>query len=286
MSETVSPTVTRPCFLGNSHLAALKLAADRDPALIPGGGAADWFAGSATSIGALKLDKGRWLAPRGERLKAQMLAISGGVGRVDLTAHDLFVIVGVALDFRPIFALFRSHCLASDVAKGRQADRAPVSDGFFRAFLADVNRQRPGARIAADIRAVNPAARVMILPAPYPVETILDHPKESGALAGLKGSDCFAEMAEIHLAAARAAAAAVGATLVPQDPETIAAPGFTRAAYNRQAVGLQAPSAAEADNWHGEKTAYDPWHMNAEFGRRRLLDLARALEAVPLAAAS
>jgi hypothetical protein len=56
------------------------------------------------------------------------------------------------------------------------------------------------------------------------------------------------------------------------------------ARYNAQAVGLQSPHKAHAENWHGEKSAYDPWHMNAELGRMRLLDLVRALDARPLAA--
>jgi hypothetical protein len=277
--------MTRICFLGNSHLACLRLAADRDPRLIPGGPAA-WFAGSASSMNGLHLEKGRCLAPRGQRLKAQMAAISGGISRVDLTAHDLFVIVGIGLDYRDVFRLFRTHCLASDVAKGRQAGRAPVSASFFRAFLADMHATRPGERIARQIRAVNPAARVTILPAPYPSETILDHEEASGALAGFKGSDCFADMARIHLASATRAAEAAGAELVPQDPATLAAPGFTMARYNVQAVGLQSPHKAHAENWHGEKSAYDPWHMNADLGRARLLDLARALGAAPLAASA
>lgn len=277
--------MTRICFLGNSHLASLKLAADRDPRLIPGGQAA-WFAGSASSMNGLKLEKGQNLVPRGDRLKAQMAAVSGGIDRIDLTAYDLFVIVGINLEYRIVFGLFGTHCLASDVARGRQAGRAPVSASLFRAYLADIYATRPGKRIARQIRAVNPAARVMILPAPYPSETILDHEASSKALAGLKGSDCFAEMAETHLAAATGAAAALEAELVPQDPATLAAPGFTMARYNARAIGLQAPHRAHAENWHGKKTAYDPWHMNADMGRARLLDLDRALRAVPLAASA
>jgi hypothetical protein len=277
--------MTRICFLGNSHLACLKLAAARDPHLVPGERAA-WFAGSASSMNGLKLENGQHLVPRGDRLKAQMAAISGGIDRVDLTAYDLFVIVGINLDYRILFGLFGTHCLASDVAQGRQAGRAPVSASLFRAYLADIYATRPGKRIAHQIRAVNPAARVMILPAPYPSETILDHEAASRALSGFKGSDCFAEMAEIHLAAATRAAAAAGAELVPQDPATLASPGFTMARYNTRAIGLQSPHRAHAENWHGEKSAYDPWHMNADLGRARLLDLARALGAAPLAASA
>jgi hypothetical protein len=277
--------MTRICFLGNSNLACLKLAADRDPRLIPGGQAA-WFAGSSSLMNGLKLEKGQYLVPRGERLKAQMTAVSGGIARVDLTAHDLFVIVGIGLNYNSVFRFFGAHCLASDVAQGRQAGRALVSASFFRRLLAEIHATRPGEKIAREIRAVNPAARVMVLPAPYPSETILDHEKASGALAGLKGSDCFAEMAEIHLAVATRAAAAAGGEIVPQDPATLASPGFTMARYNVQAIGLQPASKAHAQNWYSEKSAYDPWHMNADLGRARLLDLDRALRAVPLAASA
>ncbi len=267
------------CFLGNSHLACLKLAADREPALIPGG-QADWFAGSAASLYGLQLKQGRFLIPRTQRLKAQMAAVSGGVTQVDLADYGLFVIVGVGFDYRDVFRLFRTHCLASDVALNRQAGRAPVSASFFRAYLADTDAQRPGSWIARQIRAVNPAARVVFLPAPFPSETILDHPRESGALSRLKGSACFADMAEIHLTAARAAAEAVGASLAPQGSETQAAPGFTQARYNVRAVGLQSPHHGESENWHGEKSTYDPWHMNADLGRARLRDLASVLRMI------
>jgi hypothetical protein len=51
---------------------------------------------------------------------------------------------------------------------------------------------RPGERIGRQIRAVNPAARVAILPSPYPAETLLDHPSHSKALADL--SYCEGEL--------------------------------------------------------------------------------------------
>lgn len=278
VSQSVSQSAVRLCLLGNSHLACLKLAAVQDPALLPGKGDVNWFAGSSDTLNSLRLEKGRYFAPRGERLRAQMKAISGGEKQIDIKAYDLFVIMGVALEFRTIFTFFRSHCLPQDVEKGHQAGRSPVSASFFRAFLADVYAQRPATRLTRQIQMINPDARVVIMPAPYPSETILDHRKASGVLADFKGSDTFSGMTEIYLAAARRAAEAAGALLVPQGPETLAAPGFTKAGFNLQAIGLQSPSQADAGNWYGEKTVYDPWHMNAEFGRQRLLDLAGAIQ--------
>lgn len=267
--------VTRPCFLGNSHLACLKLAADRDPSLVPDGTA--WFAGSSTSLAGMRL-RGSRLVPRGQRLKAQMTAVSGGTEQIDLEAHDLFVIIGVGFEYRSVFSLLRTYCLFSDMVRGRQADRLLISDGFFRGLLGEIHAKYPGERIARQIRSVNPDARVLILPAPYPSETILDRPDLIGGLAQIRNSDCFAEMVAFHLEGARRAAEAAGAQIVPQDPATIAATGFTQARYNERAVGLQGARLANAKNWHDEKRRYDPWHMNVDFGQRQLLALAAALQ--------
>ncbi len=272
---TAGFSTPRICFLGNSHLAALRLAAGEEPGLLPGRGrGADWFASSAYTLDGLRLRKGRYLVPYGKRLKAQFVAIAEGKQQIDIPAYDLFVIAGVGLEYRDIFALSKSHCLAADAEAGNQAGRALVSESFFRSYLAGIEAQRPARRLAQEIRSVHPAAQVLFLTAPCPSETILRHPNRSKALSRLAADSAhFAALSALHLAVAGRVAAAAGATLVPQDAATLAAPGFTRETYNSQAVGLQDTRSAKVGDWYAQKTSYDPWHMNTAFGRQRLLDL-------------
>lgn len=176
----------RICFLGNSHLAALRLAASEEPGLLPGRGrGTDWFASSAYTLGGLRLRKGRYFVPYGKRLKAQFVAIAEGKQQIDIRAYDVFVISGVGLEYRDIFALSKSHCLASEAEAGNQAGRALVSEGFFRSYLAGVEAQRPARRLAQEIRSVHSAAQVLLLTAPCPSETILRHANRCKALSRL-----------------------------------------------------------------------------------------------------
>ena len=62
-----------------------------------------------------------------------------------------------------------------------------------------------------------------------------------------------------------------------------AAPGFTDRRFNTRAVGLAQPKPSAAD-WFVEKSASDPWHMNAAFGHLRLADIAAALAPAPAVA--
>ena len=275
---TAGFSTPRICFLGNSHLAALRLAAGEEPDLLPGQGrGTDWFASSAYTLGGLRLRKGRYLVPYGKRLKAQFVAIAEGKQQIDIRAYDVFVIAGVGLEYRDIFALSKGHCLAAEAEAGNQAGRALVSEGFFRSYLAGVEAQRPARRLAQEIRSVQSGAQVLFLTAPCPSETILRHQSRSKALSRLPlDSAHFAALSTLHLAVAGRVAAAAGATLLPQDAATLAAPGFTREIYNSQAVGLQDTRSARVGDWYAEKTTYDPWHMNPAFGRQRLLDLGRA----------
>lgn len=115
----------------------------------------------------------------------------------------------------------------------------------------------------------------MFLSSPYPAEAIISE-TVSRHLLKLRRTSYYQELVDFYVQAADTAAAAVGATFIPQSAETQAAPGFTRAALNARAVGLAPPKARQPTNWH--KSTADPWHMNAEFGRARLGDIAAAIE--------
>ncbi len=270
---SLSPPVNRLCFIGNSHLACVKLAIDADPKALPAR-SADYFAGSGYLIDKFHVVDGHFLTTDDDYLMTQMTSTSAGRDRIDMRAYDAFVIVGLGIEYRDLFQLFRMHCLAAD--RKRSAGREVISDAFFTDFLARAYGNRAGYGLARSIRAAS-SAPVIFLSSPYPSETIIDN-KVNAHLRKLRATAYFGDLVDFFLQCADAAAAAAGATFIPQSDDTLATPGFTKATLNRGAVGLAPPKITEAHNWHREKTTADPWHMNAEFGASRLRDIAAALD--------
>jgi hypothetical protein len=266
-------SISRLCMIGNSHLACLKLAADREPGLLPAA-AVDYFAGSAFSMESIRLADGHFLTTDDRRLKRQMNAVSAGKDRIDLRAYDAFVLVGLNFEYRDFFQLFRRHCLYSDLKwRGR---RELVSDAYVTDYLAEMHRARPGVRLARQIRALG-SAPVILAPSPFPAESIMGE-KAERPRRGLRETGYFTALTDFYLRCADAAAEAAGATLAPQGSATIVSPGFTAERFNTRAVGLQSPGRSRVENWFAEKTRYDPWHMNVDFGRARLGDIAEGFE--------
>lgn len=265
----------RICMLGNSHLACIKLAADEagaDGGLPP----VDWFAASANAIGALRCDEGRALVAEDPATRDQFAAVSGGRTRIELADYDAFALVGTCFQPRDFLRFFRRHCLWRH--RDWAAGRALVADDAFRAFLADLHRWRPAYRLAREIAAARPDAPLLLVSAPWPSPQLLE---EQGLrhLRPLRGTPYFAELDRLRRAAAEAAAEAVGARAVFQDPATFDKAGFTARQFSDGPIGLRAAHKLAAGTWLGKKKAEDPWHMNPAFGRTRLEDIAAALAA-------
>jgi len=267
--------ITRLCIIGNSHVACLKLAQAREDAdaILP---PTDYFAASANRTAAIRVTGAGHLAVGRGRAGRQMAATSGGRERIDVHDYDAFAFVGIGFEFRDFLRTFQSHCLYRH--RDWQAGRALLSDGAFAALLRSFYVRRPTYRLAREIAALRPGARLAILPGPFPVRAALGEPQYA-ALRPLGDTPYFAEIARLHAECATAAARSVGARLVEQADDTLAAPGFTAERFNTGSVGLQTPRSADAANWYAAKGAGDPWHMNPDFGRRRLEDLRAALAA-------
>jgi len=132
---------------------------------------------------------------------------------------------------------------------------------------------------------------VIFLSSPYPAEAIISDTVNRHLLK-LRQTSYYQDLVDFYVQCADSAAATVGASFIPQSAETQVAPGFTRAELNAGAVGLAPPKVSDAKNWHREKSTADPdaknwhrekstadpWHMNADFGRARLRDIAAAIE--------
>lgn len=266
-------TANRLCFIGNSHLACVKLAIDAERDALPTR-SVDYFAGSGYLIDKFHVVDGHFLSTRDEYLLTQMTSISVGQDRIDMRAYDAFVLVGLGLEYRDLFQIFRMHRLHSDAK--RAAGRAPVSDAYVTDFLAEAYATRAGYWLARKIRRVT-SAPVIFLSSPYPAEAIISDTVNRHLLK-LRQTSYYQDLVDFYVQCADSAAATVGASFIPQSAETQVAPGFTRAELNAGAVGLAPPKVSDAKNWHREKSTADPWHMNADFGRARLRDIAAAIE--------
>jgi len=268
-------SAARLCVIGSSHVACLKLAETGGaPTGLP---ATEYFAASGNLIAELHLTDGRYLAAAaGGAVAPQLAAVSAGKTRIDLADYDAFALVGVCFQFRDILRLFRSHCLWRH--RDWRGARALIGDAGFAEFLRGVYRFRPAYRFARDIAAVRPDAPVLLLPSPFPTAAVLE---EQGMrdLRDLRDTSYFAEIVRLHRDAATAAARSVGARVLFQRDEAVAAPGFTAPRFNEAAVGLRAADKTSPGQWHEEKRAADPWHMNRAFGRMRLEDIRAALAA-------
>jgi hypothetical protein len=267
--------IRRLCVIGNSHVACLKLAQTRGGAgeMLP---PTDYFAASANRTSKIRVTGAGHLAVGRGRARQQMAAISGGRERINVHDYDAFAFVGIGFEFRDFLRVFRTHCLHRH--QRWQAGRGLLSDGAFTAFLRSFYAWRPAYRLAGEIAALRPEARLAIVAAPFPVRAALEEAAYA-ALRPLGDTGYFAELARLHADCAAAAARSVGALFVPQAAETLAAPGFTAERFNTGSVGLQTPGVAGVGNWYAEKRASDVWHMNPDFGRGRLADLHAALAA-------
>lgn len=264
----------RVCIIGNSHTACIKLAADRT-----GSRDADFFAVSANRMNRLRL-KGGVLRFAGGRALQQFRAVAGGQNTIDVKAYDTFAFVGIGFEYRDFLRAFRLHCLYRH--REWRAGRDLVSDAGFREFQKVLYRFRPAYRLTREIRAVRPDATVAMVASPYPTTGFLEN-KYFQHLRSLADTPYFGALAELYETAAAAAARSVGAELILQGPETIAAPGFTRPQFNRRPIGLvpTALAGTEEAQWFREvpSAAGDPYHMNVDFGALRLADIVRHVRA-------
>jgi len=114
------------CIIGNSHVAALKLAwenhfdkrckKDND---------ITFFASRGKSLRSLKLENNK-LIPDSEHLKKNLRATSGGKSFIDLASYDVFLLYGLATQPYYKHGLFYSKALMEDWLAEYRAASLPI----------------------------------------------------------------------------------------------------------------------------------------------------------------
>ncbi len=220
----------RLCVIGNSHAAALKLAADGFCAAHPEA-RLTFFAAPSRGTEQLQVIEGRYVASTPE-LAAQLRLTSGGLDAIDPDAHDAYLIYG-----------FGGRGDSGDNPRG-------LSAAFCRAVVLERVRKSLLPRHMEALRSLTDAPVFAAL-TPLPSADAADQPRR-----------LLRHKAEIALVQ-RAICAPFDVVLCPQPAASLVKGRATRAEFAAGSVPLEnalKPQAAE----HG---TLERRHMNAEYGR-------------------
>lgn len=245
--------MSRICFIGDSHLAALKLgwsAVEKDfPEMSP-----VFFAAPGKSLDGLVVADGA-LGAGSDTLAGSLKVTSGGQAKI---ADDY--------DHYVVYALELGVALAMDLSRQYRAERhakdwrTPLSDECFLQSLTGVARETLAYRTMAKLRQVT--SRPLLL-CPLPIAEVRNRKLRQT----LKDNGDTADLAALFARACTRIAHEMGARFLPQPAATLEADGLaTKASY----------SSAPA-RFYGVQAREDRSHMNAEFGAAMLQDLLRAV---------
>jgi hypothetical protein len=151
------------CIIGDSHIAAIRLAAQERGDLTIGhsltffGAPFPFFAGLEAS--------GRVLNPTTAELRDRFVSTSGGKPVIDVESYDCFIIVSLGFGIGPL--VFLNNSFHSDCFLGSVGDKYRISDECFLASSQDILSRYDAFRVVGMIRAIKKAP-IVIVPTPNP----------------------------------------------------------------------------------------------------------------------
>jgi hypothetical protein len=234
--------MSRICMIGDSHLAALKLAWSTLSAEFPDL-TLDFFAAPGKTMDGLSVADGQ-LVPGSHPLAGSLKLTSGGKTSID-GLYDRYVIHGLELGIA--FALeisrkYRAERHATDW-------RTPISDDCFAEAVCGAARATVAGRTLAKLREITKAP-ILVLPAPMAdaknqkVRQTLVEAGEARDVVRLFGAGC------------ERLAASAGARFLPQPESTLDADG----------IGTKASFSSSPARFHAELARADNSHMNTAYG--------------------
>ncbi|MBC7139500.1 MAG: hypothetical protein H5U17_12350 [Defluviimonas sp.] len=278
------PGPRRALVLGNSHIAAVKGAHEREAALWPGrwsGLAPEFAGGHGDALAMLEVREGRLLA-RTEAARQNLQRLNRHAEWA-LAEYDAFIVVGCQLGIYRALMPYRSARFLGlpSMAEGgaaergaprRGAPRVPVSRAMFDLAVREGVRQTLGGalalRLVAGLRAAGLGAQVIVAEQPRPS---FDCRRERRRFAGLLQAHRLGDGAVLtEVFEAAAAAALPGITFLAQPVQTRHGGMFTRPRFSAGSVRLTASRRIT----HPED---DFIHANADYGALVLDQVAAAL---------
>jgi hypothetical protein len=266
--------VTRVCFIGDSHLAAVKGGWDA-VAHEYSGIEANFFAAPSRDFANTAVENGR-LVPTSERAKSYFRRTSGGQEIVTLADYDAIVLVGLGFSLGTILDIYAAY--RNDDQHNPDGDFQFVSNAYFiEVAKSRFSRGTACAYRSHMLRELQPAkAEIWIYPKPFPCPSALDYESpprndlEGRRLHGLKQAVKWQddESLDVAFSAARAALEREGLVIFQQPPDTRTSNIFTRQEFSNHSPSLTGLNVPEND--------YS--HMNAGYGAvvvRQILDRLR-----------
>ncbi len=233
------------CFIGNSHLAAIRKGWDAISADYPDV-RLNMFASPGASLTRTYLSDGHLCAADSD--VRESLLRTGGRERIPLTGYDFFVVVGCNIRIDQLWELFSTHNFVE--ANGQLVSRELLSAALSARF-----RKSCAAQLVRKIRAAT-AVPILVVAHPYPDFRFLERPRGKG-FADVKQAGALGELKAIFERACESALEG-RAEMVFQSPSTVVEEVFTREAF-----GARAPRLVPGNVEHAQQELL---HMNADYG--------------------
>lgn len=250
--------------LGNSHLAALRLAYAQTENR-PEGIDLDFLASGQAGLADIALDRGDLVATS-PTTAADFLRF-GARARIPLADYDFFVVVGLGFNVYGLEPLYREHrCIGLKGWQRADPKRSLVSEAVMQQMIATGLRNCLSFRVADLIR--QGSDRPIFQQAqPRPAETFLSQKRYPSLRRAVACGDSQALSAIFE----RAAPLACRHHYLPQPPETLREGLLTDTAFTENAPRLTADPARVQ-----RQPADDFLHANGAYGARVLHRLGQA----------
>ena len=254
----------RGLLLGNSHLAALRIAYARQP---PAGLQLDFIASGQAGLADLAVQDGHLVATT-PALQADLLRF-GGVTSVPLAGYDFFVLVGLGFHLYGIEPLYRGfRCIGLQYWHVPHPRRQLVSVAMLRQMMVAQMQHCLSNRLAALLACAQPRPIYQHLQ-PRPGEVLLNLTKPFPALRRAARRPDGIVLSQIFEAAAPLAC--IGRYL-PQPPQSIAMGLLTAAAFSAGSLRLTPDLRQKRPH-----PADDFLHANVDYGALALRQLAQTI---------
>jgi len=254
------------CVLSNSHLAALKLAWTNRVFGAREDFTFDFF-GARTCMLKQVRRKGRSLVPRTGDAAERWRFTSGGKDRIDIDDYDALVVVacGFGIDVPKL----RSQCGTLAHSRFSRVENL-VSAACFEAASEEMF-EATGALHLIDLVRKMSELPIFLVAAPFISEVVLEREPYGEDLHLSDRAALAAFVAQLRTVGERVASRRRCETIW-QDQSTVAFPGFTRRAFNRDPARLDGrqPKVKEFDDRHG----------NEDYGEIAMRQILRRLDEI------
>ncbi|PCI59176.1 MAG: hypothetical protein COB37_12010 [Kordiimonadales bacterium] len=253
----------RYCLVGNSHLAAPKLAWEGVRAEYPAV-RAQFYGATRKQLGELEVKNGAFgahLRPTSKKVSRAVKRVSGGSDKLKPGSFDAVILFSLGFNFHQAEAIYRTHRTLD--FNGSATAEHLVSADCFRAALRSLLEDSLAVKLVRQIRQISDVT-IMLSLQPYPSEAILKDGWKGWTT--LKAEGDVGLLQETYISAAADIAEAERFDVIYQPVDTLNSEGFTKQDFceNARRLDLAAGDVHPVKNYT---------HMNADYGERVLQQL-------------